>query len=118
MALLDRLGKQEQAFWTAGADFYRENLADEFLLVFPGVGFLGRDEMISAVENGRRWDRAEITDLHITELSDGAAVLSYSVLASRDDGDGEATFEGLVSSAYVREDGGWKLAVHQQTPTG
>ena len=27
-----------------------------------------------------------------------------------------ATYSALVSSAYVRRDGGWRLAFHQQTP--
>ena len=27
-----------------------------------------------------------------------------------------ATYSALVSSAYVRREGGWRLALHQQTP--
>ena len=31
-------------------------------------------------------------------------------------GDDESPFVGVMTSVYVRRDGGWKLAVYQQTP--
>jgi len=118
MALVDTLARTEEAFWTSGADYYREHLASEFLLVFPGVGFLGREEMIEGVENGQRWDRATLSDLELNELSDTSAALSYAVRAQREGDDGPTSFKALVSSVYVREGGGWKLSLHHQTPTG
>jgi hypothetical protein len=41
-------------------------------------------------------------------------VLVYSVVAQRE---GLEPYSAVVSSTYVRRDGEWKLAFHQQTPT-
>ena len=46
-------------------------------------------------------------------LADGVALLSYEAHAIRANGE---PFQALVSSAYVRTDGRWKMAFHQQTP--
>jgi hypothetical protein len=45
-------------------------------------------------------------------LGDDAAVVGYRGTATRDD----QPYTALFNSTYVREDGDWKLAVHQQTP--
>lgn len=38
--------------------------------------------------------------------------MAYQATAQRDGGD----YTALFNSTYVREDGSWRLAVHQQTP--
>lgn len=116
MERMDELMEIEEQFWTKGADYYRDMLADEFLMVLPEVGFLRRGPTIDAVAKGERWQRVTIAEPHLTRIAEGAAVLSYRAAASRDSGD--TRYEALVSSVYVEHADGWKLAFHQQTPGG
>lgn len=48
----------------------------------------------------------------VQPLGADAAVVSYAARARR----GEAVYEALVGSTYVRESGTWKLTYHQHTP--
>jgi hypothetical protein len=45
--------------------------------------------------------------------TEGTAILTYEARAVR--GEGE-TYNALVSSAYARRNGTWKMVFHQQTP--
>lgn len=113
MDLLDTLIEIETRFWTHGPDYHDEHMADDALMVFPGVGLMDRAASLEAVAGGQRWSSVEIRDAVLTRLTDDAAVLAYGARASR----GEEAYTSLVSSAYVRRDGRWRLAVHQQSPT-
>jgi hypothetical protein len=47
------------------------------------------------------------------QLSDGAVVVTYEVDAERANGE---PYRAVVSTGYVKRDGEWKMAFHQQTP--
>ncbi|MDX1624804.1 MAG: DUF4440 domain-containing protein [Gemmatimonadota bacterium] len=93
MSLVDTLVGIEEPFWTAGVDYYARNLAEEFLMVFPEVGFMGREEAIDGVAKGQRWSTVSITDARVTRSTEDAAVLSYEARASRQD-DGSIRHRG------------------------
>ncbi|HSJ13040.1 MAG TPA: nuclear transport factor 2 family protein [Longimicrobiales bacterium] len=114
MALLAALLEIERPFWTGGADYYRENLAPEFLMLFPGAGFLDRAGAIRGVEGGRRWTGIEISDARLVSLGPASVVLAYSARAEREGDAGP--YRALVSSVYLRHGGAWRLAFHQQSP--
>ena len=57
-----------------------------------------------------RW--AGLSDVRVLPLGDDGAVLAYRVDARR----GEQEYDALLTSTYRREDGEWRLTVHQQTP--
>lgn len=103
----------ERKFWLNGADFYREHLADEFLMLFPGIGVMGRDEAIQGIEAGPRWTGVEIGDARVLDLGPGTRLLCYQASGRRR---GEGEYAALVSSVYVNRDGAWKLTFHQQSP--
>lgn len=115
MDLLAHLLDLERRMWTDGAPFYRESLAPEVLMAFPGVGFLDREQTIQGVEGGQRWERVEMSDARLMELSPDVALLAYATEAARDGQDGP--YRALVGSVYVRSRGAWQLAFHQQSPT-
>jgi hypothetical protein len=103
----------EKGFWTEGADFYRQHLDDDCLIAFVGMaGVMGRDQ-IAATAQGPRWRDVEIALKGIVEPAPGVAILSYEAKATRADG---APYAAQVGSGYVKRDGDWKLAFHQQTP--
>jgi hypothetical protein len=118
MDLQDQLLRTERELWTNNAVLYRDALVPEALLVFPETGVITRDTAVEAIrqENveGRRWAEVNMHEVRTLPLSDAAVLLTYRVTA-RWEGE-QAPILALASSAYVRRDGRWKLAFHQQTP--
>ena len=113
--LADRLFGLEEQFWKGDAAFYRRNLADEAVMVFPDpAGVMIKDEICSAIDDSPRWEHVELEEHRVMELDDNAAVVTYKATAMRE---GEIIpYVARASSAYVRDGRAWKLAFHQQTP--
>lgn len=109
-----RLLALEERFWTGGVAFYEENLAADCLMVFPGAGVLTREGIIAGIARGARWRQVEMDDVRLVSLSDRAAILAYRATARREGQEG--SYVALVSSAYVEQNGAWKLAFHHQSP--
>jgi hypothetical protein len=104
----------EAGFWTGDADFYRQNLADPCLVVFTQMaGLFSREEIAGSIQGEGRWSKVEIDAKGMLRPRPDVAILSYEAHALRESGE---AYAALVSSAYVRTDGAWKLAFHQQTP--
>jgi hypothetical protein len=97
-----------------GPDEYREHLTEEALLIVPGEA-LSKQETIAAMGESPGWDELRLDDVRTLELTDHAAVITYRFTGRRGE---DFTYEALMSSTYVRRDGEWKLAFHQQTPLG
>lgn len=96
----------------AAAAFYAEVLANDVLVLLPGGLVIDdRDQVIDSMR-GAPWNSFEIEDEQVLHLTDDSAVVAYRATARRDGDD----YTALFNSTYVREDGGWKLVVHQQTP--
>jgi hypothetical protein len=114
MSVTSELLGLERRFWLEGADFYRENLAEDVLLVFPGAGLMRRADAVAGIEAAPRWLRVDIRDEQLLQLGPESRLLCYKALAHRE---GEAEYSALVSSVYVRRGGAWKLLFHQQSPS-
>jgi hypothetical protein len=115
MALEKQLLQLEERFWKGDADFYRQHLTDDSLMVFAEpVGILTKDQTIQAVAAGPRWAEVEFREARVVRLTDRVAIVIYKARARQEGGD--SVYSPLVSSAYVNRQGSWKLAVHQQTP--
>ena len=116
-AVPDHLLTIERRLWTNDAVFYTENLTDDCLLV-PETGVITRDMAVDAIrkenEEGRRWGEVDFSDTRKLRLAEDAALLSYRVTARWEHETSATT--ALASSLYIRCDGAWKLALHQQTP--
>lgn len=118
MSLYDELVRAETEGWEAlttdaGADYYEEHLTDDAAMAFP-FGVMTRAEAISAMRSSEPWASFAITDARAVELTDDSAVLVYRALAERP---GQPPYDAVMSSVYVRREGRWLLAFHQQTPT-
>ena len=112
---LEFLWDLEEKFWTGDAKFHDARLAGDAYMVLPEAsGALGRDITLEALTGADRWHKIGMAERHLVELSEDAAALVYSVTAKREE-EGRP-YHALCSSAYVRNDGKWHLAVHQQTP--
>jgi hypothetical protein len=104
----------EEQFWKRDVDFYRQWLTAEALMVFPDpLGVLDKEETVASISQAPRWRDVEFTEVKAVMLATDAALLVYRATARRAEA---ATHVTRASSAYVRQDGVWKLAFHQQTP--
>jgi hypothetical protein len=104
--------KLEKDFWLGGADVYRRSVAEDGLMVFPGM-VLTKSQTIDAIVNGPRWRSVSFTDQRIVQLTRDVIVVNYRASGLRDRG---STYSALVSTVYVARDGEWKVALHQQSP--
>jgi uncharacterized protein YchJ len=63
--------------------------------------------------SGAPWDWHELDDEVVLPLGDDAAAVTYRARARRGD---REVYTALIASTFVRVDGRWRLALHQQTP--
>lgn len=108
----------ERKLWTNDPAFYKDNLTEDCLLVFPETGVINRDLAVDAIrkenEEGRKWAEVDFDEMRRLRLTDEVALLSYRVTARWEHE--KSAITALASSLYVKRDGMWKLTFHQQTP--
>jgi hypothetical protein len=115
--LLQTLVSLEEQGWQAlsqgtGADFYRRNLAGHALMVFP-FGVLAREQSIETMKAAPPWASFRIEDPRLVRLTDDSAILTYRATAQRT---GQEPYSALMTTVFVKQEGTWKTAFHQQTP--
>jgi uncharacterized protein DUF4440 len=104
----------EEHFWTGDADFYRRNLRPDAIMLFgPPVGVLVGEHIIAAIAAGPRWASVSLDAIKFIRLDASALILAYLARAVRRSE--QAVYSAYAASAYVEQDGAWKLAFHQQT---
>ena len=108
----------EEAGWAAlssdrGASFYDDNMADEGLMVFPGV-VMNKADALAAIKSAKPWSEHRLTDVAVRLLSGDAALIAYRATARRE---GAAEYRAMMTSVYMRRAGRWLLVLHQQSPT-
>lgn len=116
MDLKGELLAVERGLWTNDPDLYRDSLVPEAMLVFPETGVISRDFAVEAIrkENAenRKWAEVRFGNVRAQPISAETAALTYTVSA-RWNNEAAAT-TSIASSIYVKRDGAWKLALHQQ----
>lgn len=96
----------------AASRFYADNLAASVLMLLPGGMIIDdRDGAIASV-GGTPWSTFELSDERVLELSAQSAIVAYRATARRD----QTVYTALVNSTYARENGAWRMVLHQQTP--
>ncbi|MFT2817653.1 nuclear transport factor 2 family protein [Leifsonia sp. A12D58] len=111
-----RLLNEEHAGWQAiiagrgGSYFQRLMTQDALMIVNDGV--YSREVVRKAFETFEPWDGYELLEPAIIRLGNRAGVVVYRAITSRDG----ATREFRMSTTYLYQGGGWKVAAHQQTP--
>ena len=96
----------------AAADFYRDVLAEDVTMVFPGFVVADRQQVIDSM-GGSPWSSFTLRDKRAMDVGD-VVFLTYASTSKRGD---DPEYNALITSAYVRRDGEWRLAFHQQTPS-
>ena len=114
MTTQDELLQLERSFWTGDADWYRGNLDSSCLVAFTEMaGLFAREDIAAMIKGGDRWRNLDLEPKGMVEPAPGVAILTYEARAKRANGE---DYTAVVSSGYVRRDGAWKMAFHQQTP--
>jgi hypothetical protein len=94
-----------------GADHYRGHMADDGLMAFP-FGVMDKEQALAGIEDAEPWSTFELSEPRVVALGPDAGVVVYRVHARRE---GDEPLSAVVSSTFVRRDGDWKLAFHQQS---
>ncbi len=110
-----RLLREEHEGWHAiqrgdGGDHYYRSMTPDAVMIVPGA-VIDREGVLAAFE-GSTWDSYELHEPRVVRLGEKAAILAYRAVATR----GADTVELRMSTTYLWDDGGWKVALHQQTP--
>lgn len=114
----DELLDIERAGWKAlstqgeAAPYYERVLAHDVLMLLPGGMVIDDRQQVVDSMRGAAWEAFDISDERVLPLDDDTAVVAYRAVATRDGTD----YTALFNSTYVRQEGEWKLALHQQTP--
>jgi hypothetical protein len=108
----------ERPLWTNDAAIYESSLVEDAVLVFAETGVIRREPALAAIRqenaDGRRWEEVQFDDVLTLRLAQDAALLTYRATARW--ASASSRIAVLASSVYVRRDGRWKVAFHQQTP--
>src|SRR5918992_5622849 len=74
----------EEQFWKGDADFYRQRLTADALMVFPDpAGVLGKEETVASISQAPRWRDVEFTEVKAVMLAADVALLVYRATARR-----------------------------------
>lgn len=114
MTTLDDLIALDRELAAGDGDTYRRLLREDAVVIVPGQR-LDTAATAAAMDASPGWDGFEIGDATLLSLGDGAALVSYRFDGRRGE---DFSYSALMTSAWAREQGGWRLAFHQQTPLG
>jgi hypothetical protein len=95
-----------------GAEFYDEIMADDGLMVFPGL-VLDKAGAISAIRDAVPWSSFALSDLSVIDAAPDVGLVTYRATAQRA---GEEPYGAVMTSVYVRRGGEWRMLLHQQSP--
>jgi hypothetical protein len=97
----------------AALAFYDQVLDVAVEMLLPGGMRVDDRAEVLAAMGGPPWTSYALEAPLVRQLTADSAVVTYGVVARRE---GSPPYSALMSSVYVRREGGWKLALHQQTP--
>ncbi len=106
----------ERAGWdalsgTGGAEFYEEHMADDGLMLFPGM-VMDKAAALDAIRGAEPWSSYELEDVRVIAIGDAAGIVTYGASAER----AKRPYSAVMSSVYARRGGSWRLVLHQQSP--
>jgi len=119
VSVLDELLELERAGWrslceSTGDAFYGRLMTDDGLMVLVDGSVLDRAAVVASLGHAPPWASFEIREPRVVALGAESAALVYTGVARREG----MELVARMSSAYVRVDGEWRLALYQQTLAG
>lgn len=113
--LLARLAEFVTAIAGNDVDFFRRNLTDDAMCVFPGTdGVYDKAQVVAGMADHPPYVKYLVEDPRVIDAGPTAAVLTARAVVQRID---DPTPRSLItSSTFVLRDAEWKLAFLQWTP--
>jgi hypothetical protein len=106
--------RTERAFWTGGADHYRDAIDPACVMAFPApAGIIAGPEIVPSLAGAPRWSSVGMTDTRVSRPASDLLVLAYRAEGTRE---GASPYHVYCTSTYCLSDGRWRLVQHQQTP--
>lgn len=110
----EQILRLEHGFFEDGSpEYYRRVLADDAMLVLPGIGRLTKGQCVEAVTGATPWTSHKLEQVEFVAVESQSLVLSYLATAHRE---GQEPYRAWMTSVWVSHDDKWLLAAHQQTP--
>lgn len=117
MNLVQELSRIERALWTNDVEVYGRTFLPEAVIIFPEIGRIDLGFALDALreENAasHRWAEVDLQDVRVLTIAPDVTLLHYEVTA-RWNCEQEAE-TALCATLYVKRDGAWRVAFHQQT---
>jgi hypothetical protein len=92
--------------------FYSDHLTEDGVLAGP-YGILDRETTIQMVPKSAVLTDYDIKSPRLIQLTESSAVIVYQMTQHRQ---GMDPYDANICTVYVRRDGEWRMAYHQQTP--
>jgi hypothetical protein len=99
---------------STGARFYGGLMTEDAVMVLANGAVLDREAVVESLEHAPPWRTYDIDDVRLVRSGTDGATLVYVGSAYREED--EPAFVGVMSSAYRRHEGAWRLVLYQQTP--
>ena len=94
------------------AEFYDEVMADDGLMIFPGL-VLDKPGTLRAMAAEAPWSTFTLVDVRVVGPTPDVGIVTYRASAQRP---GEDRYAAHMTTVYVRSEGRWRLVLHQQSP--
>jgi hypothetical protein len=102
----------ERRLWLDSGRFYKEHVASDAVLVFPGVGIVGRAAGLAWTRKAPHWTHLTFSN-RIFSCAAETVVLAYEAHAEATKP--PHTYHACCSSTYIRMRQSWMLIAHQQS---
>ncbi len=105
----------EKGLWTEAdaPQYFGEHLAEGALTVIEPMGFVEKQQAM-AMTADRPWDQVEMLDVQVRHITPHCVIVAYHGRGRR--GGDEKPYAGSIASAYVRQDGHWRMAISAHQP--
>ena len=112
-----QLTEIERTLWANDPKIYCKTFLADAVIIFPEVGRIDLEFAVKALgeENaaGHRWAQVAFANVRVLSVSPNIALLHYEASARWNY---KGDFENVIcSTLYVKRDGTWRVAFHQQT---
>ena len=99
----------EKRFWeeSDSAEFFQSYVADDAVIMLPGMGVLDKDQAVQSTAKGGGWTDVQMSDVRTSQIADGVVSLAYTGQAKGPDG---KPYKAAIGSVYVDRNGRWQLA--------
>ncbi len=120
MNLEQQLLTIERSLWTNDAGLYASIFLPDAVIIFPELGRVDLNFALEAIRAEQaayhHWAEVDLHDVHVLTPAPDVALLQYAATARWNYM--EQPEHTLCASLYVKRQGRWRVAYHQQTAAG